>query len=113
MTGTDGVKIVSAEHPGLLDKLEDLLNRQISQARKGDFRASEILSEQSGRIVDKLIRAGVPPSIESKEKFERLAKLYRQAILIVAAEKELLEGRLQQAGRTRRTLRAYRGGSRA
>ncbi|MHC4431414.1 MAG: hypothetical protein ACYTBS_06200 [Planctomycetota bacterium] len=110
MTSTDGVRIVSAELRGLLEKLEDLLNRQISQARKGDFRASEVLSEQSGKIVDKLTRVGVPPSTEFKEKFERLAKLYRRAILIVAAEKNRLEGRLQQAGRTRRTLRAYRSG---
>ncbi|KPK45160.1 MAG: hypothetical protein AMJ65_00700 [Phycisphaerae bacterium SG8_4] len=110
MTSTDSVMIVSEEHPGLLDKLEDLLNRQISQARKGDFRASEVLSEQSGKIVDKLSRADVPQSVEFKEKFERLAKLYRQAILIVAAQKDRLEGQLQQTGRTRRTLRAYRGG---
>ena len=110
MSGTDGAKIVADECPRLLDKLEDLLNRQIEQARKGDFRASEMLSEQSGEIVDKLSTAGVPPSTEFKDKFERLAKLYRQAILIVAAQKDHLEKRLHQAGRTRRTLRAYRGG---
>ena len=109
MMGTDGVKIVPDKHQGLLDKLEDLLNKQIAQARKGDFLASEILSEQSGRIVDKLGRAGVPQSIEFEEQFERLAELYRQATLIVAAEKDRLEKRLHQTGRTRRTLRAYRG----
>jgi len=107
---TDGVEIVPDEHQGLLDKLEDLLNRQIAQARKGDFLASEILGEQSGRTVDKLGRTNVPESIEFKEQFERLAKLYRQAILMVAAEKDRLERQLHQVGQGRKTLRAYRGG---
>lgn len=109
MMSTDGVEIVPDERQGLLDKLEDLLNRQIAQARKGDFLASEILSEQSGKIVDKLGRTGVPESIEFKEQFERLAKLYRQTILTVAVEKDRLERQLQQVGRARKTLRAYRG----
>ena len=109
MMSTDSVEIVPDEHQGLLDKLEDLLNRQIAQARKGGFLASEILSEQSGKIVDKLGRTSVPESIEFKEQFERLAKLYRQAILTVAVEKDRLERQLQQVGRGRKTLRAYRG----
>jgi hypothetical protein len=109
MMSTDGVEIVPGEHQGLLDKLEDLLNRQIAQARKGDFLASEILSEQSGKVVDRLGRTSVPESIEFKEQFERLAKLYRQTILMVAVEKDRLEKQLQQVGRARKTLRAYRG----
>ncbi|MBL7188336.1 MAG: hypothetical protein ISS70_18580 [Phycisphaerae bacterium] len=109
MMSTDGVEIVPDERQGLLDKLEDLLNRQIAQARKGDFLASEILSEQSGKIVDKLGRTSVPESIEFKEQFERLAKLYRQTILMVAVEKDRLEKQLKQVGRARKTLRAYRG----
>ena len=109
MMNTDGVEIVPGEHQGLLDKLEDSLNRQIAQARKGDFLASEILSEQSGKIVDRLDRTSVSESIEFKEQFERLAKLYRQTILMVAVEKDRLEKQLQQVGRARKTLRAYRG----
>jgi len=109
MMSTDGVEIVPDEHQGMLDKLEDLLNRQIAQVRKGDFLASEILGEQSGKTVDKLGRTSVPESIESKEQFERLAKLYRQAILMLAAEKDRLEKQLLQVGQGRKTLRAYRG----
>ena len=37
MISTDDVKIVPDEHSGQLEKLEDLLNRQIAQVRKGDF----------------------------------------------------------------------------
>ena len=109
MMNTDGVEIVPDKHQGLLNRLEDLLNEQIAKARKGDFLASEILSEQSGKIVDKLGRTSVPESTEFKEQFERLAKLYRQTELIVAVEKDRLEGQLQQVGRARKTLRAYRG----
>ncbi len=109
MMSTDSVETVPDEHPGLLDKLEDLLNSQIAQARKGDFLASEALSEQSGKIVDKLGRTSVPESIEFKEQCERLAKLYRQAILTVAVEKDRMERQLQQVGQGRKTLRAYRG----
>ncbi len=106
---TDGVEVVPDEHPGPLDRLEDLLNRQIAQVRKGDFLESEALSEQSGEIVDKLGKTSVPELIESKEQFERLTKLYRQAMLMVAAEKDRLERQLQQVSLARKTFRAYRG----
>lgn len=109
MMATDGVETVPDEHPGLLDKLEGLLNRQIAQVRKGDFLESEALSEQSGKIVDELGRTSVPESIEFREQFERLTKLYRQATLMVAAEKDRLEKQLQQVGLARKTFRAYRG----
>lgn len=109
MMSADGVEIVADENTGLLDKLEDLLNRQIAQVRKGDFRASDALSEQSGKTVDELGRIGAPESIESKEQFERLAKLYRQTRLMVAAEKDRLERQLQQVGQARKAFRTYRG----
>ncbi len=109
MMSTDGIEIVPDVHPGLLDKLEDLLNRQIAQVRKGDFLESEALSEQSGKMVDKLGRTSVPESIEFKGQLERLSKLYRQAILMVAAEKGRLEKQLQQVSQARKTFRAYRG----
>ncbi len=109
MMATDDVEIVPDEHPGQLEKLEDLLNRQIAQVRKGDFLESEALSEQSGKIVDKLGATSVPESIEFKEQFERLTKLYGQATLMVAAEKDRLEKQLQQVGQARKALRTYRG----
>jgi hypothetical protein len=100
---------VPDEHSGQLKKLEDLLNRQIAQVRKGDFLESEVLSEQAGKIVDELGRTSVPESIEFREQFERLTKLYRQAALMVAAEKDRLEKQLQQVGQARKALRTYRG----
>jgi hypothetical protein len=106
---TDSVEIVTDEHTGLLDSLEGLLNRQIAQVRKGNFLESEALSEQSDEIVDKLGKTSVPESIEFKEQFERLTKLYRQAMLVVAAEKDRLERQLQQVGLARKTSRVYRG----
>ncbi len=109
MIRTDSVEIVPNEQVRLLDELRRLLNKQMALVRKGDFRASEALTDQSGKIVDELGRTSVSEPLESRERFEQLTELYRQIVLMVEVEKDRLERRLQQVGQAGKTLKAYHG----
>jgi len=95
----------------LLDELQSLLKRQIELARKSDYRACELLAEKAGLLVEHLKSAKAPEKGDLRKQFERTTKLYREAILIVAAEKERLGRQLGQVNQGRKTLKAYRGRS--
>ena len=105
----DGVVIASDEHLRLLDELRRLLNRQIVMVRKGDYRESETLLSESGRIVDELIGISASEPIKLRKQFEQVAESYRQIILMVEVEKNRLETQLQQVGQARKTLKVYHG----
>ena len=105
----DSVEIASDEYLCLLDELRRLLNRQIVMVRKGDFRESETLLSESGRIVDELAGLSASEPIEFREQFEQVAESYRQIIFMVEVEKNRLEPQLRQVGQARKTLKVYHG----
>ena len=95
----------------LLNRLQSLLERQIELVRRGDFRTSELLTEQSDLVVDELLRTKAFEQTQLEEQRERLAKSYRELTLMVAAEKDHLGKQLQQISQGRKTLKLYRGHS--
>jgi len=107
-------KVAVADGAGqeqLLNELQGVLKRQIELVRRGDFRDCEVLAEKTGLLVERLKEAKAPQRGELREQFERTTKLYREAILIIATEKDRLGRQLGQVNRGRKTLRAYRGRS--
>jgi hypothetical protein len=105
---TDSIEIVPNEQARLLDELQSQLEKQIELVRKGDFLASEALTEQSDLAVDELVRTKAFEQTELDDQRWRLAKLYEKLILAVAAEKDRLGKQLQQISQGRKTLRVYR-----
>ena len=95
----------------LLNRLQSLLERQIELVRRGDFRTSELLTEQSDLVVDELLRTKAFEQTQLEEQRARLAKLYRELTLTVATEKDRLGKQLQQICQGRKTLKLYRGHS--
>ena len=95
----------------LLDRLQSLLERQIELVRRGEYRTSEALTEQSDLVVDELLRTKAFEQTQLDEQREHLAKLYRELTLMVAAEKDRFGKQLQQISQGRKTLKLYRGHS--
>ena len=91
-----------------LDELEKLLARQIELARKSNYRAVETLAEQVGTLAEEITAAKEFERDEFIEHRERLAKLYSELILIVAAQKDKLGTQLSMVRSGRKTLEAYR-----
>ena len=106
---TDTVEIIPNEQAHLLERLQSLLEKQIELVRRGDFRTSEALTEQSDSVVDELVRTKAFEQTGFDEQRARVAKLYRELVLMVAAEKDRLGKQVQQIGQGRKTLKVYRG----
>ena len=106
---TDTVEIIPNEQAHLLERLQSLLEKQIELARRGDFRTSEALTEQSDSVVEELVRTKAFEQTGFDEQRARVAKLYRELVLMVAAEKDRLGKQVQQISQGRKTLKVYRG----
>jgi len=107
--GTNSVGTAEAGQEQLLNELRSLLKRQMGLVRKGDFRACELLAEKAGELVEHLKSAKAPEKGDLRGQFESTTKLYREAVLIMAAEKDRLSRQLGQVNQGRKTLKAYRG----
>jgi len=108
---TNGAVAAEVRQEKLLDELQGIIKRQIELVRSGDFRDCELYAEKAGLLVERLKAAKVPLKNELREQFERTAKLYREAILIISTEKDRLGKQLVHINQGRKTLRAYRGRS--
>jgi hypothetical protein len=95
----------------LLDELQVLLQKQIELIRRSDFSGFEALTEQTGSIVEKIAKKGAFERSEFNEQRERLAKLYKKLIIIVAAQKGQVARQLRRINEGKKTLGAYRDSS--
>jgi hypothetical protein len=90
-----------------LNRLQQLLEKQIDSIRKGDLASLEILSEQTTAIVagfTPLQRCMQPPI---KNRLMHIMQLYYQLELMIQADKELIQQQLQKIGNGKKTLSAY------
>ncbi len=95
----------------LLSRLERALSDQLSLARKGDLAAAVGASDTVRELMQRLEALPRPLPAAHAEQAGRILKLYRQVRLTLAQRREELAGKLEQLGRGKRTLKAYRGGS--
>jgi hypothetical protein len=92
----------------LLDDLQDLLEKQIEMARRGNFRRVEELAGQADSIVAMIVQTKVLQQPEFDGRREHLTKLYKKLELMLAAGKNAAGRQLRRVGSGRKTLQAYR-----
>jgi len=91
----------------LLIELSDLLQKQISAARKGDYNALESMIAGAGSIVEQLKTSGAFQNPQFNDQKRALTKLYRTVELAVSAEKNNTEKQKKQALASKNALTAY------
>ncbi|MHC4122095.1 MAG: hypothetical protein ACYSSI_00860 [Planctomycetota bacterium] len=99
------------EHMLLLDNLQSLLEKQIEMARRDDFRRLEMLAEQAGHVVDKIVKIKLFGQPEFDGRRKHLVKLYKKLELMLAAGKASVGKQLRQVGNVKKTLKVYRSSS--
>jgi len=92
----------------LMDRLEDLLEKQIEQARHGNFVEVEALSEEAGSVFVEVARTGLLELAEFKNRQERLRKLQKTLYLTIAAQKADIVQKLRKVRKRKKTIKTYR-----
>ncbi len=96
------------EKTHLIDKLQDLLEKQIEMARRSNLRRVEALAEQADSVVEKIVKTKTFDQPEFDGQRKHMVKLYKKLQLILAAGKDSVGRQLRQVGNVRKTLKAYR-----
>jgi hypothetical protein len=94
-----------------LDSLQSLLEEQTEMARKGNLHRVEMLVEQAGPVVEKIVKTKMFAQPEFDSRRKHLVKLYKKLELMLAAGKASVGRQLQQIGKFRKTLKVYRNSS--
>lgn len=95
----------------LLDKLQNLLEKQVEMARQGNIRKVEVLSEQAASLVEKIVQKGILDPAEhvfNRQRKEQLRKLYEDLCLAITAQKADVSEKLTQVRKGKKTIQAYR-----
>ncbi len=92
----------------LLDKLQNVLQKQIKLARQGNIGDVEALVEQAGSLIERITDLGVLEISEFKNYREKLQRLYKQLCLALAAQKAEVEEELSQIRKGKKTIGVYR-----
>ncbi len=95
------------EQIDLLDDLQRLLEEQIQNLHKSDYRNAEASIKQAGDIINKFLDAKIPGQPEFKQRFQRLIKLYKNLILMVSAQKSDIENQMHKVSDAIKTLNVY------
>jgi len=90
------------------DKLEALLEKQITLARKSELLELERLASECESLVEKISADGTFEQPGSKEQRDRIEKLYREFSLIVASRKGAAEDELKRIRKGKRIIGKYR-----
>lgn len=90
-----------------LDDLQTLLKKQIEMAKKGNYRNLENLAQETGNIIEQIVKTKNLHQPDFKNKFDDIAKLYNKLQLMLAGEKSNLSTRLKKITNVRKTLTAY------
>ncbi len=91
----------------LLNKLEEILEKQKELIKAGSFKGLEDLTNKAGEIIGQLQGKELSGEKEIKQK-NRLMKAYKHLILGIEAEKGKLKSRLNKLKKTKRTMSAYK-----
>lgn len=93
----------------LLDKLQNVLQKQIDLARQGDIAEVETLVKQAGLLMEEITDLGILELPGYKNYRGKLQRLYKELCLILAEQKAGVSGELSQIRKGRRTIKAYHG----
>ena len=92
----------------LVDRLQNLLEKQIEQARHGNIVGVEALSEQAGSVFVEVVRTGLLELAEFKNRREQLLKLHKSLCLTITAQKADIAQKLSKVRKRKKTLKTYR-----
>lgn len=92
----------------LIDRLENLLEKQIEQARRGNFVEVEALSKETGSVFVEVARTGLLELAEFKNRQEQLRKLQKTLYLAIAAQKADVVQKLRKVRKRKQTIKTYR-----
>lgn len=105
---TNNVEIIPDE-PIHLDKLRNLLVKQIGFARQGNVNEIEALSKHASYLVGKIARSGILESPEFKMQRELLRKLYQDLYLALTAQQAENAKELSRVRKGKKTIATYGG----
>ena len=91
----------------LLEELEMLLEEQIECARRNDFGQLEKLVRRAEPLWAQAKAAGVFSLPQGQQWCKRLGAMHRQLVLMIAAEKENIAGRLKRVAKGKKAIGAY------
>ena len=96
----------------LVDKLQNLLEKQIEQARHGNFVEVEALSKQAGSVFVEVAQTGLLELAEFKNRREKLRKLHKSLCLTITAQKADIAQKLSKVRKRKKTIKTYRDNAR-
>ncbi len=102
--------VIIEEKTNLIDELQDLLEKQIELAHKGDpgGKRFEELSMRTNFLVEKIVRAGILESDQFKDRREQLKKLYNGLYPAIATRKVETAKHLCRVQKGKKTIATYR-----
>lgn len=91
-----------------VDKLQELLGRQLELARRGRLAELDELTERTGALIAQMAGTDVLRSPAFRAHRPLLERLYRELCLTLAAQQQETAGALRAIRRGRKMVRAYR-----
>jgi hypothetical protein len=107
---TKTIDVITSDKNLLLEKLNDLLEKQIELLQKGDpaGKKFEELSLQADALVKKIKQEGLLQSAQFASCRSRLQKLYERLNMIVSAQKDETARQLNRLRKGKKTIVTYR-----
>jgi len=102
------MKSTNNENLKLIDKLHDVLQRQIRMARKGDLGEVEKLTPEAERILKKISRLSNSQLIKQSDTWKNVEQTYKKLSLTLSSQKQSIQQQIQQIREGRKTLKAYK-----
>jgi len=106
--GKDNAKVVSDGERGLLEELENLLEKQMELARQGDIGGVERLSTRADFLVREIVRAGILQLPELECRRGRFERLYGDMRLVLASHRAETAESLKRVRQVKKVLDVYR-----
>lgn len=100
--------VVVGEQIRLLDKLQQLLEKQIEMIQRGDIGGVEALSKQTNSLVEECVKSGVLSGDGFENQRRKLGKLYERLSLALSAQKAETAKQIKQINKGKKTLKTYR-----
>jgi hypothetical protein len=99
--------MISDEQIHLVDKLKNLLEKQIELVRHGNIDEAGVLSGQAGSVFMEITQTGVLELAELEERREQLRQLHKSLCLTIAAQKAGIAEKLSHVRTSKKALKAY------
>jgi len=100
-----GIKTEKQQSP--LDRLQILLEKQLSMLKCNNLRGLESLLEQVNAVLDEIAQNPSSWQPENEEKIGIIQEIYKKLELMIESEKAAANKQLQKIANGQKTLRAY------